>query len=79
MGEGYGPIPNQRTNCITTILLSNGEKKTLNAGTYVKAIRKLYLPHNHPLEELVTSDKVIVYSPYGLGLINRADLDWNVY
>jgi len=79
MGEGYGPIPNQRINCATTIKLPNGEKKTLYPGTYVRAIRKTYIPHNHPFEDFDDSVYVAVFSPYGLGLVDKDAIDWNVY
>lgn len=79
MAESYGPISNQRINQSTTIRLADGEHKSLNAGTYVKAISKTYMPHGHPLADFDEDTYVAVYSPYGLGLVNRWTVDWNVY
>jgi len=79
MAEGYGPIANQRINCVTSILLASGDKKTLYPGTYVKAIRKEYVPYNHPILDYDDDVRVAIYSPYGLGLVDRSAIDWNVY
>jgi hypothetical protein len=79
MAESYGPIAHQRINQDTSIKLANGESKTLRQGTFVKAIHKRYMPVNHPLEEYDDSFYVAVFSPYGLGLVVRYAVDWNVF
>lgn len=79
MHEGSGPIANQRTNASTSITLSNGERKNLDYGAFVKAIKKCYLPRGHPFGDYDETLQTAVFSQYGLGLVSTYALDWNVY
>jgi hypothetical protein len=74
-----GPIANQRINCLASVTLTNGEKKVLEPGAYVKAIHRDYIPHNHPFEEIDHSRYVVIFSSYGFGYVERYTVDWYVY
>ena len=79
MVEGSGPIAQQRINKTTTVKLANGNKKELLPGTFVKAIRKDYVPRNHVFSDYDDSKFILIHSPYGLGLIEYGFLDWQVF
>lgn len=74
-----GPTPSQKIKEECSIRLANGNSKVLLPGTFVKAIRKEYVPYGHPLEEYDESFYVAIFSPYGLGLVPRRVLEWDIY
>jgi hypothetical protein len=69
---------NQRLRVAKSVLCSSGDKITLPAGSFVKAIRKYYLPRDHEFGDYDERTTVVVYSQYGLVLMSRDDLDWNL-
>jgi hypothetical protein len=75
----YGPIANQRTKCSTSVKTASGEYKSLPRGSYIKAIRKEYMPQYHPFDGFDDSIYTAAYTQLGLVLITSVDIEWNVY
>ena len=76
----YGPIPNQRVRSTTEIELTSGKKVMIDAGSFVKFVRREYLCKYpaHPFEKCDERYQVIVLTKFGLALIERSALEWNV-
>jgi hypothetical protein len=79
MVEGSGPIANQRVNTSVSVKDSDGAFHTLPQGSFVKYVSKIYLPRDHGFGEYQEDVQVTVYSQYGIVLVARHCLDWNVY
>lgn len=78
MAEGYGPIPNQRVKTTVTVQLSKGDSQVLPAGSFIKCIKKEYLPRNHPFENYDEKYYTAAFTKFGMALVRREDIDWHV-
>lgn len=76
--DGYGPIPNQQMNRTAEVRLSTGKFVRLSQGAYVKYVAKLYMPQHHPFGDYNEAFQVAAYTQFGMALIDRSDLNWNV-
>ena len=71
--------PNQRFKSTKNVLCSTGEKVSLPAGAYIKAIKKCYLPRDHTFGDYDERLYTAAHSQYGMILVARIDIEWNVY
>lgn len=77
--EGYGPVPNQRTRSGRNVQLASGKSVWLASGSFVKCVRKTYMPKDHPFGDYNETLYVAAYTQFGMALLENCDLDWSVY
>jgi len=64
-------VRNQFVRDVTRITLRGGDVKYLPAGSFIKAIKKDYLPRGFDIPWKHPED-VVIYSQFGMGVVLRS-------
>ena len=77
MVDSSGKILHHRSINACEVSLSSGERVTLPAGSFIKCVKKEYVPKYHPFSDH-HPDYVAAYTQFGFGLIPIANVDFKV-
>ena len=73
------PTPACVVKNTTVVRLSSGKYKELVKDSVVRYVAKYNLPSDHGFYDYDEAFFVVVYTKFGLAVINRQDLKWDYY